>query len=66
MEYIPDGKRSIRLLAMEIDVKFLQYTNGSPKICAMELLSKSMAVKVGVSDGFKPLHNTLKLEKKIR
>lgn len=60
---IPDGKRSISLFAIEIEVKFLQYSNGSPRMCAIALLSKLMAFNVGVSDGFRALHNTLKSTK---
>lgn len=63
MQNKPDGRRSIWLLAIEIAVKFLQYSNGSPRMCAIALLSKLMAFNVGVSDGFRALHKTLDFKK---
>lgn len=48
------------LQAIEIDVKFLQYSNGSWTICSIALLSKLMAINVGINFDFDALHSKLK------
>lgn len=57
---LPDCRRSIRLLAIEIDVKFVQCSNGLLTVCLIELLSKLMANKDGVCTDVDALHKTLK------
>lgn len=57
---LPDGKSSIRLLAIEIDVKFLQYLNGSFTMCSIALLSKFKARSVGAGEFVEVRHKTLK------
>lgn len=57
---LPDGKSSIRLLAIEIDVKFLQYLNGSLTMCSIALLSKFKARSIGAGEFVDVRHKTLK------